>query len=56
MFDVLDAFDVELIIFQNNMQAKVVKVIKLFLQFLQAYDSHRVHNMFALMFDPRFKS
>jgi hypothetical protein len=56
MFDVLDAFDVELIIFQNNMCAKVVKVIKPLLQFLQAYDSHQVHNMLALMFDPRFKS
>jgi hypothetical protein len=31
VFDVLDAFDVELIIFQNNMRAKVVKVIKSFL-------------------------
>jgi hypothetical protein len=40
VFDVLDACDVELIIFQNNMQAEVVKVIKPFLQFLQPYDSH----------------
>jgi hypothetical protein len=40
VFDALDAFDVKLIIFQNNMWAKVVKVIKPFLQFLQAYDSH----------------
>jgi hypothetical protein len=56
VFDVLDAFDAELIIFQNNMRAKVVKVIKPFLQFLQTYDSHQVHNMFALMFNPRFKS
>ncbi len=40
VFDALDAFDVELIIFQNNMWAKVVKVIKPFLYFLQAYDSH----------------
>jgi hypothetical protein len=40
VFDVLDAFDVEFIIFQNNMQIEVVKVIKPFLQFLQAYDSH----------------
>jgi hypothetical protein len=31
VFDTLDAFDVELIIFQNNMQTKVVKVIKPFL-------------------------
>jgi hypothetical protein len=28
VFDALDAFDVELINFQNNMRAKVVKVIK----------------------------
>jgi hypothetical protein len=31
VFDTLDAFDVELIIFQNNRQTKVVKVIKPFL-------------------------
>ncbi len=31
VFDALDAFDVELIIFHNNMQTEVVKVIKLFL-------------------------
>jgi len=37
---VLDAFHVELFIFQNNMQVKVIKVIKPFLQFLQAYDSN----------------
>jgi hypothetical protein len=37
VFDALDAFDVNLIIFQNNMQAEIVKVIK---PFLQAYDSH----------------
>jgi hypothetical protein len=52
----LDAFDVELIIFHNNMRAEIVKVIKPFLQFLQAYDSKQVHNMLALMLDPRFKS
>jgi hypothetical protein len=40
VFDALDAFDVELIIFQNNMQIKVVKVIKPFLQFLQTYNSY----------------
>jgi hypothetical protein len=55
VFDALDAFDVELIIFQNNMQVEVVKVIKPFLKFLQAYDSHQVHNMITLKLDPRFK-
>jgi hypothetical protein len=30
-FDVLDTFDVELIIFQNNMWVEVIKVIKPFL-------------------------
>jgi hypothetical protein len=54
VFHALDAFDVKLIIFQNNMRVEVVKVIKLFLQFLQAYDSHQVHNMVILMLDPRF--
>ncbi len=38
------------------MRAEIVKVIKPFLQFLQAYDSKQVHNMLALMLDPRFKS
>jgi hypothetical protein len=31
VLDILDAFDVELLIFQTNMQAKVVKAIKPFL-------------------------
>jgi hypothetical protein len=31
VFGALDAFDVELIIFQNNMQVEVVTVIKPFL-------------------------
>jgi hypothetical protein len=35
------------------MRTKFVKVIKPFSQFMQAYDSQQVHNMFALMFDPR---
>ncbi len=38
------------------MQAQIVKVIKLCLCFLIAYYSLQVHNMFALMFDPCFKS
>jgi hypothetical protein len=37
--DALDAFDAKLIIFQNNMWEKNIKVIKKILQFLQAYDS-----------------
>jgi hypothetical protein len=40
VFDVLDAFHVELFIFQDNIQVEVIKVIKPFLQFLQAYDSN----------------
>jgi hypothetical protein len=39
----------------KHMWIEVVKVIKPFLQFLQSYDSQQVHNMFALMFDPRFE-
>jgi hypothetical protein len=54
--DALDDFDVKVLIFQNNMWSKVVKVIKPFLQFLQAYDGHQVHNMLVIMFDPCFKS
>jgi hypothetical protein len=38
--DALDDFDVKVLIFQDNMQSKVLKVIKPFLQFLQAYDGH----------------
>jgi len=51
--DVLhDDFDVEVFIFQNNMQVKVVKVnIKLVLQFLKVYDPYKVHHMFTIMFD-----
>jgi hypothetical protein len=33
-------FDVEILIFQNNMWHEVVKVIKPFLQFLKVYDAH----------------
>ncbi len=40
VFDAFDAFDVEIFIFQNNMQGEVVKVIKPFLQFLKVYDAH----------------
>jgi hypothetical protein len=56
VFYVLDPFDVEIFIFQNNMRAKVVKAIKPFLQYLEAYDSHQMHNMLVLMLDFRFKS
>jgi hypothetical protein len=38
--NVLDAFDVEVFIFQSNLQVEVVKVIKPFLQFLKVYDQH----------------
>jgi hypothetical protein len=31
-------------------------VIKHILLFLQAFDSQNVHNIFAIMFDPHFKS
>ncbi len=54
--NVLDPFDSKVFIFQKNMQAQIVKVIKFYIYFLIAYDSHQVHNMFALMFDPHFKS
>jgi hypothetical protein len=38
------------------MQQEVVKVIKCFLQFWKLFDSHQIHNMFALMLDPHLKS
>ncbi len=33
----------------------MLRLCKPFLQFLQAYDSQHVHNVLALMFDPKFK-
>jgi hypothetical protein len=39
---VFDPFDVEELIFQNNMRVDVVKMIKPFLHFLNVYDSHYV--------------
>jgi hypothetical protein len=54
--NVLDPFDYKVFIFQKHMQAQIVKVIKLYFCFLIVYGSHQVHNMLALMFDPRFKS
>jgi len=54
--NVLDPFDFKVFIFQKNIQAQIVKVIKLCFCFLIVYGSHQVHNMLALMFDPRFKS
>ncbi len=53
--DVLDPFDFEMLLFQKNMGAQVIKVIKPSFCFLIVYDPHQIHNMFALMFDPRFK-
>jgi len=55
VFDALDAFDVEVFIFQNIMWVEGVKVIKPFLQFLKVYDLHQVHNMLIIMLDPCFK-
>jgi hypothetical protein len=54
--NVIDAFDVKVLIFQNNMQTKIIRVIKPFLQFLEVYDPHQVHNMLSSMLDPHFKS
>jgi hypothetical protein len=54
--DVIDAFDVMVLIFQNNMQTKIIRVIKAFLQFLEVYDSHQIHNMLSIMLDPCIKS
>jgi hypothetical protein len=52
VFDTLDAFDVEVFIFQNIMWVEGVKVIK---PFLKVYDLYQVHNMLAIMLDPCFK-
>ncbi len=53
--DVIDPFDFEMLLFQKNMGAQVIKVMKPSLCSLIAYDPHQVHNMFALMLDPHFK-
>jgi len=55
VMDALNAFDVEVFIFQNIMWVEGVKVIKPFLQFLKVYDIHQVHNMLTIMDDPCFK-
>ncbi len=54
--ETFDQFDVELHLLKKNTQQEVVKVIKVFLRFLKLFDSHQIHNMFALMLDPHFKS
>ncbi len=38
------------------MWQEVLKVIKPFLQSLKSFDSHQIHNLLALMLDPRVKS
>jgi hypothetical protein len=53
--DVFDPFDFEMLLFQKNMVAQVIKVIKPSFCFLIAYDPHQICNMLALMLDPRFK-
>jgi hypothetical protein len=54
--NITDAFDVKVLIFQNNMQTKIIRVIKPFLKFLEVYNSHQIHNMLSIMLDPYFKS
>jgi hypothetical protein len=51
-----DQFDVEFHMLNKNMWQEVVKVTRPFLQFLKVFDSCHVHNMLALMLDPRYKS
>ncbi len=56
MNDTFDEFDVVLQLLGGNMQHDVVKVIKPFLDLKKIFDSHQVHNISPLMFDPHFKS
>ncbi len=48
--------DIELGIFAKNMKEEVIGVINSFLSFLTIHDEKIIHNMLALMLDPRFKS
>jgi hypothetical protein len=54
-FEIFDPFDVEIFFLHNNMWLEVIKVIKPFLEFLKSFDAQYVHNMMAIMLDPRFK-
>jgi hypothetical protein len=38
------------------MWLEMIKVIKLFLEFLKSFDGRHVHNMVAIMLDPRLKA
>jgi hypothetical protein len=47
VLDVLNAFDIEIYFFQNNMRTKVVNAIKYFVNFLQAYDQFTTSAQYA---------
>jgi hypothetical protein len=51
----LDQFDYE-ILFQINKWKVLVKVLKYLFYFLRFFYSNHIHNMFAIMLDPLFKS
>jgi hypothetical protein len=54
--EILNEFDSKLLTLQKNMQHEVIKVIRPLFLFLKTFDPHSVHNMFAIMLDPCFKS
>jgi hypothetical protein len=47
---------IKLDFWKKNIKKEVIRVIDFFLSFLTWYDERGVHNMIALMLDPRFKS
>ncbi len=41
---------------KKNMQQEVIEMIRPFLLFLKTFVLHNIHNMFAIMLDPCFKT
>jgi len=48
--------NIELGTFAKNIKKEVIGVIDFFLTFLTKYNERRMHNMLALLLDPKFKS
>jgi hypothetical protein len=48
--------NIELRTFVKNIKKEVIVVVNCFLSLLEKYDEKTIHNMLALVLDPRFKS
>jgi hypothetical protein len=51
-----NVFDVEVTKFMIHMKYQTLEVLRPFLSFFNEFDKKKGYNMFALMFDPRFKN